>query len=345
MWFEELTGFVEQDAAQIQQQIAVQGDKLLIKNSGKVLQAGRLTTPSLAELNEQAQQILQQDAVLTGQLSIEEVVADVQELHANPANAGALFQVASQFNLLEMVSPDVTPEQGITRYQTDKTQGPACAIACGAGLIYRNYFVPVGEQIGQTARRQLNMLESLEQALLSYFTQRNAKESAGLSKPWEMCNGYALPSKQQLSLINKVLSGLSQVEYQQLKELVCIGLQHDTQVTLKQAEHLVTQAYCSAMPVTYSCHSAEIWQPLAQLILEAAYDATFAAAVINAKRTGNHRLYLTLLGGGAFGNQPQWILKAIKQACHRYKNAALDVKVVSYGRQNPHVQKLITALL
>lgn len=344
MWFEELTGFVEQDATQVQQQIAVQGDKLLFKSSGKVVQAGRLTTPALAELNEQAQQILQKDAVLTGRLSIEEVVADVQELHANPANAGALFQVASQFNLLEMASPDITPEQGITRYQTDKTQGPACAIACCAGLIYRNYFVPVGEQLGQSAKRQLNMLAALEQALMHYFSQQNTNEYADIAKPWVMQNGYALPSKQQLILINKVLAGLNPNEYQQIKALVCIGLQQDTQVTIKQASHLVTQAYCSAMPVAYNYHSDALWQPLASLILDAAYEATFAAAVINAKRTGHKRLYLTLLGGGAFGNQPQWILNAIKQACTRYKNCALEVKIVSYRYPNPQLQPLLSSL-
>jgi len=40
---------------------------------------------------------------------------DVQSLHAAASNAGALFQVASQFNLLEMMSPEVTPEQGVGR--------------------------------------------------------------------------------------------------------------------------------------------------------------------------------------------------------------------------------------
>jgi len=57
-------------------------------------------------------------------------------MHADSANAGAIFQVASQFNLLEMVSDNVTPEQGVTRYERDATQGPACAIAAGAGTIY-----------------------------------------------------------------------------------------------------------------------------------------------------------------------------------------------------------------
>src|SRR5258705_11006186 len=82
-------------------------------------------------------------------------------MHQVPENAGALFQVASQFNLLEMVSPTVTPEQGVTRYQHDRTQGPACAIATGAATIYRNYFVPVGGSHGQTTERQLDGLADL----------------------------------------------------------------------------------------------------------------------------------------------------------------------------------------
>ena len=40
---------------------------------------------------------------------------------------------------MEIISPSVTPEAGIDGYETDRPQGPACAIACGAGTIYRNY--------------------------------------------------------------------------------------------------------------------------------------------------------------------------------------------------------------
>jgi len=62
-------------------------------------------------------------------------------LHCDIENTNALFQAASQFNLLEMIVPHISPEQGVDRYENDFTQGPACAIACGAGTIYRNYFV------------------------------------------------------------------------------------------------------------------------------------------------------------------------------------------------------------
>ena len=56
------------------------------------------------------------------------------------------------------------PEDGVDRYEYDRTQGPACAIACGAGTIYRNYFVPIDGDIGQTAHRQLNGLADLAAA-------------------------------------------------------------------------------------------------------------------------------------------------------------------------------------
>ena len=45
--------------------------------------------------------------------------------------------MASQFNLLEMTGPEITPEDGVTRYAHDRTQGPACAIAAGAATVYR----------------------------------------------------------------------------------------------------------------------------------------------------------------------------------------------------------------
>jgi hypothetical protein len=34
------------------------------------------------------------------------------------------------------------PEDGVTMYAADPTQGPACALACAAGSVYRNYFCP-----------------------------------------------------------------------------------------------------------------------------------------------------------------------------------------------------------
>src|SRR6185312_8002771 len=99
------------------------------------------------------------------------VSGDVRRMHHLPANAGALLQVASQFNLLEMTDPEVTPEDGVPRYQSDPTQGPACAIAAGAATIYRNYFAPVGDSYGQIAARQLDGLADIGEALAAHLNR------------------------------------------------------------------------------------------------------------------------------------------------------------------------------
>ena len=108
---------------------------------------------------------------LPGRLRVSLTTGDVRHMHRLPGNAGALFQVASQFNLLEMTGPEVTPENGVTIYQHDHTQGPACAIAAGAATIYRNYFVPVGSSDGQTKNRQLDGLANLGEVLSEAMNQ------------------------------------------------------------------------------------------------------------------------------------------------------------------------------
>ena len=339
MWFEQLTGFTEQGAAQVRQMLQLQDGVLTSRANGKQFKVGQLQTPTLAELMQDAKAIMQNACYVHAPISVQEVVADVQSLHSQQQNAGALFLVASQFNLLEMVGPTVTPDSGISGYQFDRTQGPACAMACGAGLIYRNYFVPVNGAPGQTAERQLNMLDVFEQQLLARVNQYSEQQFDSL---WQMRNGYALPSTAQFVAINKALDQLTPAEIAELIGSIKIGVQYNTQVTLQNCSHLVTQAYCSAMPVAYSQQSVELWQPLATLILQAAYQATLAAAVINANKTGSNQVFLTLLGGGAFGNNIDWILDALKGALNLYKNANINVNIVSYGSSHVGVQRIMS---
>ena len=47
----------------------------------------------------------------------------VEPLILDPANAGAVFQAASQFNALEMTGPGVSPRRGVAIYINDPTQG------------------------------------------------------------------------------------------------------------------------------------------------------------------------------------------------------------------------------
>jgi hypothetical protein len=257
---------------------------------------------------------------------------DVQQLHRDRRNAGALFQVASQFNLLEMVAPSYSPDDGIGIYERDRTQGPACAIACGAGTIYRNYFAEVDGQVGQSADNQIDCLADLGDAL------GNTDE-----RLWTMQNGYALATADGLREITDRLLIASESERDTLREKLRIGVQWGTQVTLGDASHTVSQAFCSALPVAYSSHSDGLWEEFAKLVLEAAYEATICAAVLNSVSTDNNKVYLTLLGGGAFGNREVWILSAIQRALREYRDADLDVMIVSYGSSNSRIQKMVQA--
>ena len=324
-WFTKLTGIDEQSPDHVRRKLLLDGD-CIVSPTGKRMAFGRFQTPQLAELR----QAIDDADLDPAASSICEVVADVRVLHANRTNAGAMFQVASQFNLLEMTGPGVTPERGVGIYQNDPTQGPACAIACGAGTIYRNYFVEVDGQVGQTADKQIDCAADLGAELGNTNQQL-----------WIMQNGYLFPSDAGLDEITQRIRSASETERNGLLGRLRIGLQLEAEVTLNDAGHRVSQAYCSALPVAYGRQPTDQWSDFAKLILDAAYEATLAAAVLNAAQTGSRVVYLTLLGGGVFGNRDDWIIDAIERAFKLHCDHGLDVRIVSYRYANPAVASLV----
>ncbi|QDV43192.1 hypothetical protein Enr13x_30470 [Stieleria neptunia] len=324
-WFEQLTGIKESSPDQVRSELAIDGECIVCPN-GQRHRFGTLQVPTLGELRSRVQAL----DPAPGRVRLSEVVGDVRQMHADVGNAGATFQVASQFNLLEMASPSITPESGVGIYENDRTQGPACAISCGAGTIYRNYFVPIGDQLGQSADRQIDCASDLG-SLLGNETQ----------PLWTMENGYLFPSDQGLQDVTATLRSAGEAVRDDYRASLRIGIQSGADVTLPGCSHQVTQLYCSALPVAYGSQPTEQWHDFANLVLEAAYESTFCAAILNAAQTGCNKLYLTLLGGGVFGNRYEWITGAIERAATLYRHADLDVAIVSYGRSNPAVRELM----
>ena len=323
-WFSRLTGIERESYRSVHNSVRVDGSDLVCSN-GKRLTFGSLEIASLKHLMETAQDA----ASDASPNSVREIVADVRDLHVARENQDALFQVASQFNLLEMARPENTPEMGVGIYEFDPTQGPACAISCGAGTIYRNYFVPVGDGLGQSKSRQIDCSSELGRLL--------GNDNGSL---WSMKNGYLLPTKQGLSVIAGKLASADEAELDRFRAAVQFGIQWNSEVTIADAGHFVSQVYCSALPVAYGRGQPSKWAPLAKLVLDAAYEATVCAAILNRHRTGCNQLFLTLLGGGAFGNEDNWILEAIERALTKYSRAGLSVAIVSYGQSIPIVNDL-----
>jgi hypothetical protein len=228
--------------------------------------------------------------------------------------------------VLEMVGPDATPEDGVARYEHDRTQGPACAMAAGAATIYRNYFTPVGKQAGQTTKRQLDGLADIGAEL-------NAALDRRVADLWTMRNGYALCKREGLELIAEHLRAIGPDQTDALAGKLRIGVHRDVEVTDAPTTPgpIVSQAFCSALPVAYGQVPRQHWQMFAQLALDAAYEATMLEAALNARRGASNIVLLTLPGGGAFGNAPEWIHAANKRAEKKVHGFDLDVRLVSYG--------------
>jgi hypothetical protein len=340
-WFERLMGFPESTGPvgyeKTRQRLHVEGQQLRSLANGRQYGIGTLELVSLQDLRHRAMS----GTTAGGHTTVRVVQGDVRPMHQLPEFAGAVFQVASQFNLLEMVGPERTPEHGVAGYAGDPTQGPACAIAAGAATVYRNYFALVSGVAGQTQSRQLDGFAELGAAL-----------AEGVGRPasslWTMRNGYAMFTRNGVDLLSAHVDGMNEAQRSAVRDRLRIGMHWDVETTDadRWPGQVVSQAFCSALPVSYNNRGRDTrgasWAPLAQLVLEAAYEATLSAAVLNAQRGASNTVLLTSLGGGAFGNDEGWIRAAIQHALRTVAGQGLDVVLVSYGKPTAELQRWVS---
>jgi hypothetical protein len=383
LWFKNLFGLKEASYRRTRENFALlrhdSGEFMLRSHANnKEFPIGRFSTPSLAELRAAAVSPASDSRATSFE---HRVVTDILKAHSE--NPGAVFQAASQFNCLEFPNPGVTPGSGVTDYASDPTQGPACALACAAGTVYRNYFAPVHipgteDTLGQTSERQINNLWELEEIL------ENSRE-----KYWAVRNGYTFSDRDSLQKLNDILSSStwnSEEKRDELLQHVRIGVHDNVGVTFAERyvpldptrlDIRVTQCYCSALSCAYSGVSNHLWENLARIVLDASYEATIWAAASNhahhstassaasaspsssasaspasasasvPTRMGSRDVFLTFLGGGVFGNAPEWIADAIGRAIAISKHHNLDINIIicHYRKINQEMVQLVDRAL
>eukprot|EP00445_Apocalathium_hangoei_P094353 CAMPEP_0204243558 /NCGR_PEP_ID=MMETSP0361-20130328/96472_1 /ASSEMBLY_ACC=CAM_ASM_000343 /TAXON_ID=268821 /ORGANISM="Scrippsiella Hangoei, Strain SHTV-5" /LENGTH=525 /DNA_ID=CAMNT_0051216413 /DNA_START=51 /DNA_END=1625 /DNA_ORIENTATION=- len=282
---------------------------------------GKFELPTLQELHRRAEEAKQEppDSYWSaGELTFQNAIGETYDLYQDPANAGAVFQVASLFNCLETSPPGASPEDGIERYGKEATQGPASAVACPAATAFRNYLV---NGIGQSKDSQLDCMAEIGKLV------NNEQEGY-----WTMRSGYCMPrAPGTIARLSVKLSGDPALA-KQIPSKLCVGIHWDAEVAT--GSHSVSQVFCSALPVGI-CKSASSgeWQTFACILLVAAYDATLsAAALIAAQRGERVRVFLTTVGGGVLGNRQPWIADAMDCAMSAHKMDPLDVILVHFGR-------------
>ena len=65
------------------------------------------------------------------------------------------------------------------------------------------------------------------------------------------------------------------------------------------------------------------------------------AAVLNAQRGVSNVVFLTFLGGGAFGDEDRWIHAAIRRGLNKVMAYDLDVRFVCYSTPPNAVKQLV----
>lgn len=260
-----------------------------------------------------------------GKLSLNIIQQDITSLINGLTDPEkVVIQAASQFNLLEMYHPTYTPDMGIEIYNNDQTHGPRVALSSPVGTLFRNYFIHNGvSQLGGDTH-QINTLDTLHE--LGIITKEKYQ------------NGYAGAYSE--------LSVDELVEY--TDKYLKVGIQWDSPLA-KDPIRKLCQVYCSAIPlgyfdVLYSPLTGENLakkkdkaSSLAQAILKTLYKLTLQVGVSKISESNpKPEVYLTLVGGGVFANDPNWIADAIFEACEEYKDYPLDVKINCYDPHGPH---------
>lgn len=217
-----------------------------------------------------------------------------------------LFQVASNFNCLEVASSLTNPFSGkfITHQLIDSTQGPSAASGCIHGNLTK---------LSIHNTNNINLLENIDDIEVN-----NGK-----------CYNY------------NTNTNASSINYKDVK----IGILRDVYATIDRSNvydikyndkgRKITQIYSSTCIQDDNKPSM-----LSELFLKAAYEGLFLYACIN----GNKDIYLTLIGGGVFYNNRELILRTIINSFNKYKSyLPKDCKVILpiYDTSN---NKLVTSL-
>ncbi|CAK0910574.1 unnamed protein product [Prorocentrum cordatum] len=230
--------------------------------------------------------------------------------------------------------------QEASRYAGDMAQGSACAVACGAGTVYRNYFAQVtdaGDRALREGQSRLHQVDCLADLLAELGPHGGAAPGVVVQ------GGRPVADEAGLEAAGGGLAGLGEEGRDRLRARLRVGVQAGVEVTgrswgsalVGDPGQVVTQVFCTACSVAQSQSPAVLWEPLARLVLEASYEAVLWVALVTAAfhkgAAGSRRLFLTTLGAGATDNDMSWVAEAVRRAMERVcveSGVALDVFVV-----------------
>jgi hypothetical protein len=330
-WFEQMFGFEESsedsmDDVRAHFTYSAKTRRITSLDNGKSFAVGSFNTPTVFELETLAARgIARLGTYVRSTLSV--VYGDVADLQKMPENNGAVFQVQSQFNCLQLAGSDSRPEDGVTEYAQSNEQGARASVSAGAAALFRNYFYAwkVDGDIGQSSDRMIDNLVSIRQLLQSDLFSSEA--------------GFTFATAKQMKDVNEMLDEFPEGRVGQRLRL---GVHSNVQVG-NDREQLITQVLASACTWSerYDEATYKDWQRFGQTIAQSAYVGTLAMGVVNhcnnPNRVGSTKVILTVLPG-----PEAWVADAIWMALSLFWDAGLEVVINLNKKEDcPELLKLV----
>lgn len=247
-------------------------------------------------------------------------LVDIQTAQSFPEFEGATFQIASNFNCLEFGSDICTAAMGVSVYGVDATQGPAGAVSCGQGAIYRNYFTDVNPgYIGQIDK-EINLLSRT---------------------PIHLRHGKAIIDEKEcerLRNLNFDWDNLDNIQIGVHSHLHAIMSRSNKKWHLKINEkpQYINQIFTAALAYNSYTVMNQFTLDIGSKILRADYCASILAGWDNSLKwpdyPGSNKLFLTLVGGGFFRNPISMVAEAIKFNKQKIIDSGLDVYLMCFNK-------------
>eukprot|EP01125_Pyxidicula_operculata_P019024 TRINITY_DN6857_c0_g1_i3.p1 TRINITY_DN6857_c0_g1~~TRINITY_DN6857_c0_g1_i3.p1 ORF type:complete len:193 (+),score=22.30 TRINITY_DN6857_c0_g1_i3:70-648(+) len=172
-----------------------------------------------------------------------------------------------------------------------------------------------------------------------------------LSEHFPMMNGYVT-----LTGNEPKFPKINSSEYRKLLNLSWIAYHRDVQVTsghrtetlqrVYDQEQIVDQVFSAAVNVRQGRSGTENAKAprsdiKCRFALDVAYQGTYMIAIVN-KRS---QIFLTMMGGGAFGNKSEWIYDAIIEAHKKFAlKSSRFLQKVNLVAFNPDIGELLRKL-
>lgn len=287
-------------------------------STGRHWQCGRLTLPELRSLREQK---IGRRGNKSGFLNVLCAANDLRQvdighLQSSPENNNALFQVASNFNGLELMNKfDDHAMLEVGNYIFDKTQGPFASISAAPGLMLRHYFPFYDPETTPMEWRQ--KYEGRQIEMLGDTHLRTT-------------NGYL--ELEIDSVLGALDDGLIRVLHHRDVQVAFGAVQGSEHEFLQRDDQVIDQVFTASADLApfENRKILEKYPSELETMVKKLLTASYEGALRSALRAGRERVFLTLIGGGVFRNPASWLADVLEQQIPLIMESGLTVLLNTY---------------